>query len=79
VTGTDAAAVVALLTTNTPRQLKIRTNLVDVVESRMVEIVTNARCEQDECFQVANLCWKIQTPNDSVHLFKKKNNNNFLN
>ena len=50
---------------------KNKPDLVDVVEARVVEIVANARGEQDERLQVADLGRQVQAPDDAVHLSKK--------
>ena len=44
------------------------TDLIDVVESRVIEVVAYAGSQEDQRFQVADFVRQIQTPNDAVHL-----------
>lgn len=50
------------------RQFRFGVDLVDVVVTRMVEVVADARGQQDEDLEVAYLGGEVHTPRYCVHL-----------
>lgn len=52
------------------RQFRLGVDLVDVVVARVIEVVANARGEEDEDFQVADFCGEVHAPRYRIKLEK---------
>lgn len=53
------------------RQLRLRVDLVDVVVARVVEVVADARSQQDQHFKIADFGREVDAPRYGVQLQDK--------